>query len=101
MALLAVRHSPLEMKAAGIVNYGTELDNPDFAGVARSVGLFGQTVETADELADALAAAFAHDGPALLEVRTVRQELSLPPKITLAQAKGFSVFAADDPLGRG
>jgi pyruvate dehydrogenase (quinone) len=26
----------LEMKAAGIVNYGTDLDNPDFAAVARS-----------------------------------------------------------------
>jgi pyruvate dehydrogenase (quinone) len=30
----------LEMKAAGIVNFGTELDNPDFAGIARSIGLF-------------------------------------------------------------
>jgi pyruvate dehydrogenase (quinone) len=91
----------LEMKAAGIVNYGTELDNPDFAGVARSVGLFGQTVETADELEDALAAAFVHDGPALVEVRTARQELSLPPKITLAQAKGFSLFAMRTILSGG
>ena len=31
----------LEMKAAGIVTYGTDLVNPDFAGIARAAGLFG------------------------------------------------------------
>jgi hypothetical protein len=25
----------LEMNAAGVVNYGTDLDNPDFAGIAQ------------------------------------------------------------------
>jgi pyruvate dehydrogenase (quinone) len=83
----------LEMKAAGIVNYGTELDNPDFAAIARAVGLFGATVERAAQLEDALQAAFAHDGPALVDVRTARQELSIPPKITLEQAKGFTLYA--------
>ena len=83
----------LEMKAAGIVNYGTELDNPDFAGIARASGLFGETVEKSDDLEDVLAAAFAHDGPALVNVHTARQELAIPPKITLEQAKGFSLFA--------
>jgi pyruvate dehydrogenase (quinone) len=91
----------LEMKAAGIVNFGTDLDNPDFAGIARSVGLFGQTVEKADELEDTLRAAFAHDGPALVDVRTARQELSLPPKISLEQAKGFSLFAMRTILSGG
>jgi pyruvate dehydrogenase (quinone) len=83
----------LEMKAAGIVNYATELDNPDFAAIARAVGLFGATVERAAQLEDALQAAFAHDGPALVDVRTARQELSIPPKITLEQAKGFTLYA--------
>ena len=32
----------LEMKAAGIVTFGTDLDNPDFAGIARAAGLFGR-----------------------------------------------------------
>ena len=35
----------LEMKADGIVNFGTDLDNPDFAEVARAVGLHGVRVE--------------------------------------------------------
>lgn len=83
----------LEMKAAGIVNYGTDLDNPDFAGIAKAIGMFGTTVEKADELEGALRGAFGHDGPALVDVHTARQELSIPPKVTLEQAKGFSLFA--------
>jgi pyruvate dehydrogenase (quinone) len=83
----------LEMKAAGIVNYGTDLDNPDFAGIARAVGLFGVRVDKADELEDALKAAFAHDGPALVDVRTARHELSVPPKVTYDEIKGFTLYA--------
>src|ERR1700740_3531032 len=60
----------LEMKAAGIVTYGTDLDNPDFAGIARAAGLFGVRVEKAGLLEDALTQAFKHDGPALVEVLT-------------------------------
>ncbi|MEY9962627.1 pyruvate dehydrogenase (quinone) [Streptacidiphilus sp. MAP12-16] len=92
----------LEMKAAGFVNYGTQLDNPDLSEVARAVGLFGARVERADQLDDALRAAFAHNGPALVDVLTARQELSLPPKITYEQVKGFTLFATRTILsGRG
>ncbi len=91
----------LEMKAAGIVNYGTDLDNPDFAGIAQAVGLFATSVEKADELEGALQAAFDHDGPALVDVRVARQELSIPPKITMEQAKGFSLFALRTILSGG
>jgi pyruvate dehydrogenase (quinone) len=91
----------LEMKAAGIVNFGTDLDNPDFAGVARSIGLSGQTVEKADDLEEALRGAFSHDGPALVDVRTARQEMALPPKVTVAQAKGFGLFAMRTILSGG
>ncbi len=84
----------LEMEAAGIVTYGTDLDNPDFAGIARAVGLFGVRVEKANELTGALQAAFGHDGPALVDVRTARHELSLPPKISFGQLKGFTLYAS-------
>ncbi|ONH26626.1 ubiquinone-dependent pyruvate dehydrogenase [Pseudofrankia asymbiotica] len=83
----------LEMKAGGIVTYGTELDNPDFAGIARAAGLFGARVESASELEETLAAAFAHDGPALVDVHTARHELALPPKLTYGQMKGFTLYA--------
>jgi pyruvate dehydrogenase (quinone) len=83
----------LEMKSAGIPTYGTDLLDPDFTGIARAAGLFGARVEKASELEDALRAAFAHDGPALVDVATARQELSLPPKLTYGEIKGFSLYA--------
>ena len=83
----------LEMKAAGIPTYGTDLADPDFTGIARAAGLFGARVEKASELDDALRAAFDHDGPALVDVATARYELSLPPKLTYGQIKGFTLYA--------
>jgi pyruvate dehydrogenase (quinone) len=91
----------LEMKAAGIVTYGTDLDNPDFAAMARAAGLFGARVDKAGELEDALREAFGHDGPALVDVRTARQELSLPPKLTYGQLKGFTLYATRTILSGG
>jgi pyruvate dehydrogenase (quinone) len=83
----------LEMKAAGIVDFGTDLRNPNFAKMAEALGLLGVTAETPDEVRPALAKALEHDGPALVEVPVSRQELSMPPTITLEQMKGFSLFA--------
>ncbi|HYZ66571.1 MAG TPA: ubiquinone-dependent pyruvate dehydrogenase [Mycobacterium sp.] len=92
----------LEMKAAGIVNFGTDLVNPNFADVAHAMGIFGRRVEQPADLQQALADAFAHDGPALVDVVTARQELSIPPAITVEQAKGFSLYAIRTILaGRG
>ncbi|OWL99936.1 pyruvate oxidase [Mycolicibacterium peregrinum] len=83
----------LEMKAAGIVTFGTDLVNPDFAAVAQAMGMFGRRVTEPGELERALTDAFAHGGPALVDVHTARQELSIPPAITVEQAKGFSLYA--------
>ena len=83
----------LEMKAAGIVNFGTDLHNPNFAAVAEAVGIFGRRVEQPGGLEQALADAFAHDGPALVDVVVARQELSIPPAISAEQAKGFTLYA--------
>jgi len=92
----------LEMKAAGIVNFGTGLENPSFAAVAESVGVTGIRVEKASELRDALARALAIDGPVLVDVVTAREELSMPPSITAAQAKGFTLWALRTVMsGRG
>jgi pyruvate dehydrogenase (quinone) len=92
----------LEMKAAGFVTFGTDLKNPDFAAVAEAIGLKGFRVDDADDLEGALSAALAHDGPALVSVKTARQELSMPPSVTLEQAKGFTLYAIRTVLsGRG
>jgi pyruvate dehydrogenase (quinone) len=83
----------LEMKAAGIVTYGTDVPDTDFAAIARSAGLFGARVDSAEQLEPALRDALAYDGPAVVDVRTARQELSLPPKVTYEQIKGFTLYA--------
>ena len=82
----------LEMKAAGILDFGTDLHNPDFTKIAEGAGLLGLKVETPDQVEPMIAKALKHDGPALVEVPVSRQELSMPPTITLEQAKGFSLF---------
>ncbi len=82
----------LEMKAAGFVELGTNLQNPDFAAMARAMGIHAIRVEDPGDLESAIANVFAHDGPALLDVVTATQELSMPPTIGLEQVKGFSLW---------
>jgi pyruvate dehydrogenase (quinone) len=92
----------LEMKAAGLVDFGTDLENPNFAKMAEAAGLLGLTAKTPDQVRPMIAAVLEHDGPALLEVPISRQELSMPPNITVEQAKGFGLFALRAVLsGRG
>ena len=92
----------LEMKAAGFVNFGTDLENPDFAALARAIGIKGDRVENPGDLDSAVCEFLAHDGPALLDVVTARQELSIPPTVSAAQAKGFTLYAIRTVLsGRG
>src|SRR6201999_1549108 len=92
----------LEMKAAGIVDYGTDLRGPDFSKIAEGAGLLGLRAETQDEVEPAVDQAFKNDGPAFVEVQVARQELSMPPTIFYEQAKGFSLFMLRAVLnGRG
>jgi pyruvate dehydrogenase (quinone) len=92
----------LEMKAAGIVTYATDLDNPSFAALANSIGIQGIRVEQPNDVEAALRTAFATPGPALVEVMVNRLELSMPPHISLDQMKGFSLYMARSVFsGRG
>jgi pyruvate dehydrogenase (quinone) len=83
----------LEMKAVGMREFATDLQNPDFAKIAEASGLLGLTAQTPDQVRPMLMQVLEHDGPALLEVVVSRQELMLPPTITLDQVAGFSLFA--------
>jgi pyruvate dehydrogenase (quinone) len=92
----------LEMKANGFLDFGTELKNPDFAGLANSAGILGLKADTARDVRPMLQKAFKHDGPALVEVAIHRQELSMPPTINLEQATGFGLFMLKAVIsGRG
>jgi pyruvate dehydrogenase (quinone) len=82
----------MEMKASGYVGTNVDLQNPNFAEVAEKIGFLGIRVEDSDALEPAIRQAFQHDGPALLDVVSARQELSVPPKIQAEQVKGFSLY---------
>jgi len=92
----------LEMKATGILDFGTELINPDFAKMAEAAGLLGLTATRPEHVRPMIAQALAHDGPALVDVLVHRQELAMPPSISLEQATGFGIFMVKAVLsGRG
>ena len=81
----------LEQEAAGLPHYGVDLKNPNFAAVAQAIGLNGIRVEDPAEVRPALKQALASEGPALIDVVTDPNVLSMPPKATIQQAKGFAL----------
>jgi pyruvate dehydrogenase (quinone) len=81
----------LEMEQVGLPEYGTVLHNPDFAEVARALGLHGIRVTDPREVDAAVRGALAHPGPALLDVVTDPDEIAVPPRPTLEQGWGFAI----------
>ncbi|MEV7684720.1 pyruvate dehydrogenase [Streptomyces bungoensis] len=91
----------LEMLVAGLPSYGTTNSNPDFAAVARACGAYGIRVERPKQLAGALKDAFRHKGPALVDVVTDPNALSIPPKISAEMVTGFALSASKIVLEGG
>jgi pyruvate dehydrogenase (quinone) len=84
----------LEQKVEGLLDTYTDLQNPDFGGVARAMGIWGRRVEVAEDLDGAVREWLAQPGPALLDVLVDRFELVMPPVIESAQALGTALYAA-------
>ena len=82
----------LEQKSTGILDFGTELKNPNFAAMAEAAGIRGIRLEDPSEVDDGIARAFAHDGPVVVDAVVNRTELAMPPSITVEMAKGFSLY---------
>jgi pyruvate dehydrogenase (quinone) len=81
----------LEMEQVGLPEYGTVLDNPDFARVAEAIGMRGIRVERPGDVDAAVREALAYDGPVLLDVLTNPDEVAIPPSPTLEQGWGFAI----------
>jgi pyruvate dehydrogenase (quinone) len=82
----------LEMKASGFLDSGCDLKNPNFAEMARAMGIKGVRVEAPQDLRAAVEDVLRHDGPALLDVVSARQELVMPPATTFGEAEKFGMF---------
>ncbi|MFJ6116779.1 pyruvate dehydrogenase [Streptomyces sp. NPDC092129] len=91
----------LEMMVAGLPSYGTANQNPDFAAVARACGAYGIRVEKPKQLPGALKDAFRHKGPALVDIVTDPNALSIPPRISREMVTGFALSASKVVLDGG
>ncbi|WP_321799005.1 ubiquinone-dependent pyruvate dehydrogenase [Caballeronia sp. J97] len=92
----------MELKAGGYLDTNVDLSKTDFAQIAKGAGIWSVRVEESEQLENALREAFAHKGPALVDVVTSKHELAMPPTIELSQAKGFSLYMLRAILsGRG
>jgi pyruvate dehydrogenase (quinone) len=89
----------LEQKSTGFLDTGTELKNPNFAAMAEAIGIKGIRLGDAADVEPGIAAALAHDGPVLVDAVVNRQELAIPPKITVEMAKGFTLYTLKAVMG--
>jgi pyruvate dehydrogenase (quinone) len=88
----------LEQEQAGLPEFGTQLQDVDLAAIATAAGLHATRVTDSDALDEAVRTVFAHPGPALLDVVTNPEEVSLPPKVRPGQAWGFAIAKLTETL---
>ncbi|MFW6719098.1 pyruvate dehydrogenase [Streptomyces sp. MAR4 CNY-716] len=91
----------LEMLVDGLPAYGTDHSRVDFSAVARGIGIPAWRVEKPGEIEGALREALAAKGPALVELITDSNALSIPSRITLEQVRGFALAAGRTVLEGG
>jgi pyruvate dehydrogenase (quinone) len=81
----------LEMETGGFPDYQTDLKNPNFAKLAEAVGMMGVRIENPADLTSGLKKALQHPGPALIDVVTDPNALSIPSHADRSQAVGFAL----------
>ncbi|MFP5023274.1 pyruvate dehydrogenase [Pseudonocardia phyllosphaerae] len=91
----------LEMMVAGYPSFQTDHGPADLAGIAREAGAHATLVEDPADVRRAIRAALDHPGPALVDVRTDPNALSIPPHITAAQVRGFALASSRTVLDGG
>jgi pyruvate dehydrogenase (quinone) len=85
----------------GLPDYGTDHTPVNYAAIAQATGIHSVRIEQPAEVRSPLAEAFAHPGPALVDLVTEPNALSIPPHIATAQVKGFALAATKIVLNGG
>src|SRR6204780_4111224 len=81
----------LEMETAGLPDFQTDLKNPNFAKLAEAIGIMGVRIENPADLNSGIKKALQHSGPALIDVVTDPNALSIPSHADRSQAVGFAL----------
>jgi pyruvate dehydrogenase (quinone) len=89
------------MLADGLPDFQTDHAPVDYSAIAAAAGIHSVRVEQPTDVRSALAEAFAHPGPALVDLVTDPNALSMPPHITATQVKGFALAAGKIVLDGG
>jgi len=85
----------IEQQEAGILPFGVDFKNPNFARVAEAMGAKGIRLEEPGDVKDALAEALAYkDGPVVVDAVVDPLALSLPSHVPYHTAKGFTLSLA-------
>jgi pyruvate dehydrogenase (quinone) len=85
----------IEMQEAGIVPFGVEFQNPDFAKVAEAMGAKGIRLEDPGDVREGLAEALAYKGgPVVVDAVVDPFALSLPSHVPFHTVKGFTLSMA-------
>ncbi|MGU3291689.1 pyruvate dehydrogenase [Williamsia sp. M5A3_1d] len=90
-----------EMLVDGLADFGVDVAPVDYAAIADAAGIHGRRVTEPGDIAAAMSEAFAHDGPALVQLVTDPLALSVPPKLTGTQLKGFALAMSKVVLNGG
>jgi pyruvate dehydrogenase (quinone) len=89
----------IEMQEAGVVPFGVDFKNPNFAKVAEAMGAKGIRIEEPGDVREALAEALAHKGgPVVVDAVVEPYALSLPSHVPLHTAQGFTLSLAKQVL---
>ncbi|ATG50327.1 ubiquinone-dependent pyruvate dehydrogenase [Brachybacterium vulturis] len=91
----------LEMLVEGLPDHGTDHEDVDYAAIAQGVGIGAVRITDPRTLKKQLAAALATPGPMLIDVVTDPAALSMPPKISAQQIRGFAQASTRIVLGGG
>jgi pyruvate dehydrogenase (quinone) len=85
----------IEMQEAGMVPFGVDFKNPNFAKVAEAMGAKGIRIEEPGDVREALAEALAHQGgPVVVDAVVDPFALSMPSHVPFHTAKGFTLSVA-------
>ncbi|MFC7455978.1 pyruvate dehydrogenase [Brachybacterium sp. GCM10030267] len=91
----------LEMLVEGLPDHGTDHEDVDYAAIAHGVGIPSVRITDPKKLRKDLEKALATDGPMLIDVVTDPDALSMPPKVTAQQIRGFATASTKIVLGGG